>query len=349
MAVKYDKYGRVFSGTVKAPTVEGHPYVDIREITDLCEHIIKRQFPKGWTEEEKKKHKESLGVLTREVDASVARRYCYPCPHWRDLPEPDPNLTISVLMTNHRRSPFIPYVLKRIYEQNFPKDRYEVILIDDNSRDDCWEIMERSLKNFPDLNVRCFETHKNVTWNWSLAMNIAARQAKNDVLILTTTDGLLMGEFLEAVARHHSSRPHMIISPALQGEWFVVNRTECDGGASLLREDYHKIRGYDERMRGWGSFDTDFFNRLKRAGVPKGMDPTYFWNHLGQIYSWLGVKKNNAFYHPETGELIYPDVVKLGHENKNGFLDNENFRMGLTVVNDENWGTLDTLEEMRFG
>ena len=53
---------------------------------------------------------------------------------------------ISIYITNFNYEDYLETSIKSALNQNFPKDQYEVILIDDNSKDKSTDVIKKYLK-----------------------------------------------------------------------------------------------------------------------------------------------------------------------------------------------------------
>lgn len=242
-------------------------------------------------------------------------------------------LSISIVMPNWKRTCHIPSVFEVITSQGFPLDKLEIIFVDYGStleppEDPVWEVMAGIREKYPDLNLRCFETGSNPTKAPNFAVNVGARRAKNEVLLINYTDGLQLGKFLTFVARCHAWRDDICLSPAMTNEEGTIYSYTVakDIGGSIRLKHFLKIRGFDERFTGWGGHEGDLFSRLKMIGVHMVSDPDLKIAHLPDP--------------PFIGAIAAPC-----NPNNNRFGD-ENYRTGDYMPNGENWGQIGTLREI---
>jgi glycosyltransferase involved in cell wall biosynthesis len=102
-------------------------------------------------------------------------------------------------------------------------------------------------------------------FNLSRARNIGARHAKGNILCFLDADVTLILD-LPVWAMQNFSRNHFYV---------VKEKGMGTGGFAIChRDDFNKVGGYDEALRGWAPEDVDFYERLEFAGVTQRTIPT---------------------------------------------------------------------------
>jgi hypothetical protein len=314
--------------------------------------------------------------LKRDYEPVVSRgEFCgwpYPrLPSHYDLKEYDPNMTFSVIVNNCMRSNHLPEVLFSVVNQNWPKEQFEILVVDDNSpktpegypdKEHFYEIIKSLIKKYYDYNIRAFETHKNITYNMALSCNILVKKfARGEVCIFCDADvPMLTRDYMLGCAKHHTRMRKLFLCPLLWGVNFdlykvhprampdiepiyrnyfwkfdwrnpprdkvwldLINQPTQWRGGSVRTEHYKAVRGYDEGSRGWGGIDPNLWSRWAQYGLSISQDWTLPAGHLP---------------HPITSD---PEINRLFGPRSDG-----HWGSGI-VVNDENWGELDTLEEIK--
>jgi glycosyltransferase involved in cell wall biosynthesis len=66
-------------------------------------------------------------------------------------------IKVSVLIAARNEEKNIEKLLQSIYNQTFPKELYEVIIVDDHSEDDTKKIVNNFINNYKDINIRLLE------------------------------------------------------------------------------------------------------------------------------------------------------------------------------------------------
>lgn len=281
-----------------------------------------------------------------------------------------PRKTISILIPNWYKHPRVPSVFEKIACQNFPSDMYEVIFVDDNTRYlgdlDIFEIMEEMKAKYDDMNISFYETHKNITFNIALAYNIAAKRAKHDVVFNNDADSWqLSPNYLQTLSRYFTlfekENTRVAVAPGIvsarEGKLIIDARPSHDTGLALRREDLWKIKGYDERFRGWRCNEPDFSSRVGFSGVAAGWTPDLLIGTIMGTWSYDLVGENKLILNI----LNEKQFIKLDYETKNrqinhlppewqptalnAELHRENWTKRVFCPNKE-WGELDTLERV---
>lgn len=270
-------------------------------------------------------------------------------PNYKEIKDWDQNLTVSIVSANWGSTPVLVDHIEGFVKQDYPRDQMEVLFIDDNSPDknDCIKLMKKLMKKHSDLNIRFFETHKNINWNSTISTNIGIKRAIGDIIVVCDSDVLLVGkDFITATAKHHSQRNSLWLNPLnyefvygiheyrvkkqlrnieyenfenpSESDIYIVTQPIMWRGGSVRRAECVKLRGLDEGFKGWGGYEGHFYERLKKDGFVGGQDYTMQTMHM-----WA-----SAF----RGQI--PD--KLFPKDH-----------GRATGNPEGWGEIDTLEEIK--
>jgi GT2 family glycosyltransferase len=88
---------------------------------------------------------------------------------------------VSIIILNYNRKEDIIFTLEMIYQRNKDTNKYEIIVIDQNSNDGSQETIK---KNFPNILLYCSETNLGVAGG----RNKGAELAKGDILVFIDDD-----------------------------------------------------------------------------------------------------------------------------------------------------------------
>jgi len=105
------------------------------------------------------------------------------------------NPFISVIIPTHNRSSSLKKTLLSLMNQTYPKDRYEIIIVDDGGRDNT----EKMIK---ELNK---QTNSNINYFWqknrgpAAARNLGIKHAKADIIAFTDDDCIVNPDWLEKI------------------------------------------------------------------------------------------------------------------------------------------------------
>jgi cellulose synthase/poly-beta-1,6-N-acetylglucosamine synthase-like glycosyltransferase len=105
----------------------------------------------------------------------------------RELPKKVP--FVSVMVPAHNEGIVIVKTVESLLNFDYPHDRYEIIIINDNSDDDSAELLGRLQKRYPHRQVHVINTDKtNGGKGKSNALNIGLAAAKGDVISIYDAD-----------------------------------------------------------------------------------------------------------------------------------------------------------------
>ncbi len=91
------------------------------------------------------------------------------------------NTFITVMVPVRNEEKFILTTLEQLYEQSYPKDRYEVLVIDGMSDDRTVELVDEFSRDREDFDVKVFVNENRLS---SSARNIAVKNGKGDYFLL---------------------------------------------------------------------------------------------------------------------------------------------------------------------
>ena len=117
--------------------------------------------------------------------------YCYAKTRW--LPKPwnirvDGNYRpkVTVIVPTYNEAGLIEKKLNNIYEQEYPKDKLEVIIVDSASDDGTPELVRKWTSDHPNVNLKLIEEAERRGKAW--ALNLALKEAHGDIVIIADAD-----------------------------------------------------------------------------------------------------------------------------------------------------------------
>lgn len=103
-------------------------------------------------------------------------------------------LFVSIIIPTYNRAHSIKYTLDSFLQQDYPKDKYEIIVCDNNSTDNVKEVVYGYVEKYGEKRIRyMFERRQGVHY----ARNSAAKTAKGDILYFTDDDMLAEPDLLK--------------------------------------------------------------------------------------------------------------------------------------------------------
>jgi glycosyltransferase involved in cell wall biosynthesis len=149
---------------------------------------------------------------------------------------------LTVVIPTYGKPETLPLVLRRLEAQTLPRDRFEVIVIDDGSPDDTSERLGALAASTP-LTLRWMRQENRGV---SATRNRGAREARAAILLLIQDDILAAPDLLERHLQGHRNHPEVtavvVGRVTWPSEWKIDHFMEwLDNGGPQFR--YHQVRG----------------------------------------------------------------------------------------------------------
>ena len=120
---------------------------------------------------------------------------------------------VSVLIAARNEEKNILKLLQSLYNQNFPKEFYEVIIVDDHSEDNTKKIIEDFINNHKDINIKVLNAESE---GKKRAISQALHNAENELIMVTDADCVLKSTWIESVVSFYQEKKcKMILAPVL--------------------------------------------------------------------------------------------------------------------------------------
>jgi len=195
------------------------------------------------------------------------------------------NAFISVVIPTYNNADFVNRAIKSLFDQTYPKNKYEIIIVDDGSTDNTRQCIELLQRQSP-CNLRyLFQENKGP----SAARNLGIRNASGDIIAFSDADCLPSKVWLEAIVKGYEDKDDSIAgiggtikavptvskvsqycAYAKMNERPKIDKTGIvyliTGNASFRKECLQLVGGFDERYNFPGGEDPDLCYRLKKLG-----------------------------------------------------------------------------------
>lgn len=106
------------------------------------------------------------------------------------------NKLISVIIPTFNRSEKLKLVLEALNKQNLPFHYFEIIVIDNNSKDDTKEVVEFSTRKYKNLDIK-YICEKQQGLNF--ARNCGVQQAQSDIVAFLDDDAVPQTDWLQTL------------------------------------------------------------------------------------------------------------------------------------------------------
>ena len=213
-------------------------------------------------------------------------------------------------------------LLKNI-EDNISYEKLEFILLDYNSSDGLEEWVKSKLTKYIDNGIlKYHRTSEPKSFHRSHSRNVALKLGSGDILCNLDADNFLGENFAFYINYNFSFNNNIFLcSGKPDGSY---------GRVSVKKKDFLDIRGYDEKMSGWGYEDDDLYKRLGNLGKVKkeffSKVFTRFIDHkievsfsndknvldIENIYiQYMSYTKSNVLFLLKSNSFYYGTVTKL--------------------------------------
>lgn len=196
-----------------------------------------------------------------------------PRPRPRPVSAP-PDLKISVVVPTKDHAAFIPDLLRALDAQSLPKEQWEVVVVDDGSRDETAQIVEEWVGDDP---MRRTLIRAN-GGGPARARNLGIRRARAPWIAFTDSDTLPESNWLEAALVALEREQTEAIEGAVE-PWPIdevgafTHQVSSDGGGRFMtanmvysRALLDRLDGFDERFSHFLE-DSDLAFRARAAGT----------------------------------------------------------------------------------
>ena len=133
---------------------------------------------------------------------------------------------LSVVIPTYNRAYQLDRCLNSLFKQNYPLSKYEVIVVDDDSRDNTPKVLEKYLKKYPTLQV--IRNYENKGSDY--ARTVGVKRAKARVVVFTDSDCILPPNWLRKIARKFENKKVLCVqgTQECKGKWgkFMYQREE---------------------------------------------------------------------------------------------------------------------------
>lgn len=136
---------------------------------------------------------------------SLAERY--------DRYNKEKKIKVSILISARNEAKHIENLLESLYNQSFPKELFEIIIVDDHSEDETEKIVNIFINNHKDIKIKLLKLERI---GKKAAISMALHNAANEYIIVTDADCLVSSEWIESIVGYYQkTNSKMILGPVL--------------------------------------------------------------------------------------------------------------------------------------
>lgn len=208
------------------------------------------------------------------------------------------SIRCSVIFCTYNREKYIYNALKSIAEQNFAVDRYEIVLVNNNSTDSTEELCLKFQKDYPQVDFRYFvETNQGLSY----ARNRGVVESRGDILVFVDDDATVFANYLPAIDDFFEKYPQA---------------SACGGPIQPVYETGEPkwLSHYTNALIGGALYEGDKLKPFNRGKYPGGGNSAYrkeVFEKYGIFNVELG-RKGNSLIGAEEKDLY--DRLTRGNE-----------------------------------
>ena len=116
---------------------------------------------------------------------------------------------VSIVAAVRNESNAIEKLLKDLVQQNYPSGHFEIMLVDDHSEDNTFELTERFISNNTDFDINLIHSEGN---GKKAAVSEGVKLAKHELIVTTDGDCSVNDNWLKRLAEYHElKKPKLIV------------------------------------------------------------------------------------------------------------------------------------------
>jgi len=194
----------------------------------------------------------------------------------------------SVIIPTYNRKSILEKCLEALFDQSYPKNKYEIVLIDDGSADETDKMVAC-------LNPRCRLTYVRNDKRLGLprCRNKGTDLARGKYIIFVDSDVIVAPEFIQEHLRFH----HLYGDGIVNGQLIYISSLEQVGkkrksvwdislssfdtaNVSVKKEHIRKVGGFDMNLALYGWQDVELGYRLGKIGLKNRKNPKALGYHF---------------------------------------------------------------------
>nr|WP_226333012.1 glycosyltransferase family A protein [Echinicola marina] len=169
------------------------------------------------------------------------------------------NSKISICTTCMNRTHHLKKTLSKNIKDNSDYDNVDFVVLNYNSSDDLDTWIHQDMRTYLNSGkIKYIKTDSPKYFHMSHAKNIVAKYATGDIICNVDADNYTGVSFASYINQVFNTNKDVFVVPKNNG-----GTTSILGRVCVLKDDFLKVRGYDEEMKGYGWEDIDFYNRLE--------------------------------------------------------------------------------------
>ena len=271
------------------------------------------------------------------------------------------SLDISIIICTYNRERYLPGAMTSLVEQDFAKDRFETIVVNNNSADNTEKVCKEFIAAHPDHLLYYYNETEQGS---SPSRNKGARHAKGSLLIFMDDDAIAEKDYLKnawnfhlgnpdihgfggrIIARYIPSKPKWMSHyvSALVGNFdyaptvieFQPNKYPLESNMAVTKQAFDEIGGFNVALAGVkgtlriGGEGKDLYFRLKEKGHKVFYVPDMVVHHVVEVS-----KLNYDYLYRVASGIGRGERQRVSSKGKMGFygkLAEYVFKLGASIL-----------------
>lgn len=176
-------------------------------------------------------------------------------------------------------------------KQEFPTDKYEVILIDDGSSDNSYALCKQQYHQIDSIKILHYHVNKGVSY----ARNYGVKSSNGEVLVFLNADEIVPCDFLKKLDKHYDKGADYVYPQTRvlnrkniyglyrdcyrQYKYNMPNKFLWSQGFSCKKDIFWAVDGFNEKYPGCGGEDWDFTTKIEKLAVNRVVDLSIVVKH----------------------------------------------------------------------
>jgi len=188
---------------------------------------------------------------------------------------------VSIVIPTHNQEEILAKTLDYLTVQDYPKEQYEIIVVDDGSTDATQEMVKSKMGS--EANLRYLYQKKRGP---HFARNLGIKKARGEIIIFVDSDIFTPFNFISEHVKFHQKFGDVVVSgptvrtDCLDNVFADINRRKAKkllfdfsgpsfitSNLSVKRKFLIRAGGFDEEFTGFGWHDWELGLRLKKLGL----------------------------------------------------------------------------------
>ena len=219
------------------------------------------------------------------------------------IPQSSKKIFFSIVIPSYNNKTQLINTLKNLALQNYPRDEYEVILVDDGSTDRTKKAVKHFMDQYPSLNLKAIYLPRVMErktgdgrFRAGIARNLGGKYSEGEILAFLDSDILVPSDYLEQLKKEHQ-----------KADVVLLKRYHLKTGSPIknLPFDHKQLKKwyYIQDKNYWGTFYEKGFDFVQ---TPWKYICTYGLSLFKKDFQSVGAfGKNFIFYGFEDTDLGY--------------------------------------------